>query len=102
MQNRSFGWLHRAITEKIEHENLKVSDGITHFLEKTDQDQYGPGGVSADIANYLKTKQEIILFAELVKEAMKKEEISFQQIDGALEALDNFHQELLKYAEELE
>ena len=102
MQNRSFGWLHRAIMNKIESDNIAISDGLSRLLEVTDQDQYGPGGVSADVADYLKSKQEVLLFAEIVNSAIKKEEDSFKQIDGSIEILNNFHQELLNYAKELE
>lgn len=102
MQNRTFGWLHRAITNKIEQSNIIVSNDIARLLEETDQDQYGPGGVAADIADYLKTKEDVLLFAFLVQEAIDQEKDNFAQIIGSLEALEVFHKKLLNYAQELE
>lgn len=101
MQNRTFGWLHRSLTELIEKQGINQEGPIAEFLEKTDQDQWGPGAVSADIADYFTTKKEVLFFAELVEKAISKEKDSFKQIEGSLEVLNNFYYELLNYAQQL-
>ena len=100
-QNRLFDILHNAITYYIEKNDVQISHNIQALLEKTDQGVYGAGGVIADIANYLKTKEEALFFAELVRIAIEKEKEEFARIVTCLQNMQNFHQEILKYAQEL-
>lgn len=99
LSNSLFGRLHRACNDLIEDSD---NDNIKKLLEDTDQDVYGPGGVYADIAVYLKRKKEVLKFAELVKKATEMEKSAFSAFENGIKSLDNFHQELLKYAEEIE
>jgi gamma-glutamyl:cysteine ligase YbdK (ATP-grasp superfamily) len=101
IQNRMFDLLHAEIIEIIEKDEVEVTLGLEALLKKTDQGDYGPGGVIADIADYLKTKQEVIFFAELVKKSIEINKDFFNTIEGGMHAMQSFHQELLKYAEEL-
>lgn len=101
LSNILFGRFHKAILKIAERKNIAETSKIGLLIAETDQDQYGPGNVIADIADYLKSKQEVLLFAEIVKEAIDETRSSFFETKGALDALINFHQELLKYAEEL-
>lgn len=102
VSNRLFGWLHRSLMELAEENGADVEGPVADFLEKTDQDQRGPGNVIADIVDYFKTKKDVIFFAHLVEIAILREKEYFEKIEGAIQAMNNFHQELLKYAEELE
>lgn len=102
VSNRLFGWLHRSLM-KIAEENEVAQEGpIADFLEKTDQDQRGPGNVMADIADYFKTRKDVVFFALLVERAVLREKEYFEKIEGAFEEMRRFHQELLNYAQELE
>ena len=42
---------------------------------------------------------DTLLFAELVKEAILLEKDYYQKIPGGMEAMQNFYEEILKYAE---
>lgn len=101
LSNMLFNRLHKAILKIAEKRKVLESSQIALFIEETDQDQYGAGNVIADIADYFKNKQEALLFAEIVKEAIEETRASFLNNVGSLEILNNFHQELLNYAQEL-
>lgn len=101
LSNRLFGWLHRALMKIAEENEVDQAGPIADFLEKTDQDLRGPGNVIADVADYFKTKKDVTFFALLVAQAILREKEYFQKIDGALDAVNSFHQELLNYANEL-
>ncbi len=98
LSNSLFGRLHRACSDLFEDSD----SSIKKLLVDTDQDVFGPGAVYADIAVYLKRKKEVLTFAELIKKATEMEKNVFCEFENGMQALDNFHQELLKYAEELE
>lgn len=100
-KNTIFGSLHDSITSIIEEEELRISSNMEAMLEKMDQRIYGTGAVWADIANYLKTKEEALFFADLVKRGIEKEHKQYPFIPPMLEDLWNFHQEILKYGEKL-
>lgn len=102
LSNLLFGRLHRAIMKIVEERNIFITNNLSLLIEETDQNQYGPRGVHADIAEYLKTKCEALLFAELVRQAIDDTQESFKKAEGALDALNIFHQELLNYAQELD
>lgn len=99
LSNSLFGRLHRAFNALIEDGD---SSNIKKLLEDTDQDAYGPGAVYADIAVYLKQKKEVLRFAELIRKANLLEHEVFSTFENGLKSLDNFYQDLLKYAEELQ
>ena len=96
IKNSFFDLLHTTITEIIEKENLEITSNIEALLKKTDQSDYGPGGIIADVADYLKSTEDVLFFANLVRRAIED-----QESIGHLDSIQNFYQELLKYAEEL-
>lgn len=101
LSNRLFGWLHRSLMEIAEENGVNEEGPIADFLEKTDQDQRGPGNVIADIVDYFKTKKDVLFFALLVEQAIIREKKYFEKIEGAMDVLNNFHRELLNYANQL-
>lgn len=101
LSNSLFGLLHRTIISVIEEKQLKISDELKLLLNKTDQDNCGPGSFSPDLDKFLKNKDEVLLFADLVDEAIKLKYDNFNQFIGCIDHLNNFHNELLKYAEDL-
>lgn len=98
LSNSLFGLLHETILELIEKNNLELTSQLNLLLTKTDQNIYGPCAVSADIDKYLKTKKEVLLLAELVKKTIELKYNNFNQFQGCIESLWNFHNELLNYA----
>lgn len=100
IQNGIFALLHETVAELIEEKKIN-SSGINEFLKKTDQSVYGPGGVSADLSDHLKTKQEMLLLACLVKEAIELKYENFNYFIGCIDHLNEFHNKLLEYANEL-
>lgn len=99
--NSLFGLLHETIISIIEQENLDLDPSFELMLKKTDQNIYGPGAVYADIAEYLKTKKEVLLFAYCVKRAIEVKYENFNQFKTCIEHLWNFYDELIKYSEVL-
>ncbi len=104
IKNIVFGGLHERICLTIEKEKFSKLLILNKFLERTDQTIYGAGGIGlVDIADYFKTKHDVLLFASLVKEALEEEQKSeYPFSQEAYERLFNFHQELLNYATTLE
>ena len=100
VQNQIFALLHETISQLIEEKKIYFP-ALVEFLSRTDQNIYGPGAVFADIADHIKSKKDVLLFAELVKETIDLKYDSFNKFIGCIDHLHNFHQELLNYAEGL-
>ena len=98
-KNSIFSILHETIMKIIEKKKLKLNKLISYVLDELDQNIWGLGMVSLDISNYLKTKKDVVLFAQLVNESIHSLEKNNVLADFASEALKNFHQELIKYYE---
>lgn len=60
-QNRLFDILHTSIINDLKDSNITVNQNIQNLLDKTDQGIYGPGGVIADISDYLIKKRYLII-----------------------------------------
>lgn len=100
-QNRLFDILHTSIINDLKDSNLTITPNIQDLLDKTDQSIYGPGGVIADISDYLTSKKDTLLFAELVKKAIEREKYAFFEVNQGLANMYNFYEEILKYANTL-
>ena len=98
VKNSIFGFLHDGIKFIIESGNLPISKNLEKMLDEMDQNIYGGGAICVDVADYLTTKEELLIFADLVKRAIEKEHKEYPFIPEALERLWNFHKELLKYS----
>lgn len=101
-KNSIFGKLHKTIMENIEQNHLNINKNVMHLLEETDQEIYGAGAVTANIADYLTKKNEALIFAELVQKSIVENYDYFNRFENCIDHLNNFHQELLNYAQELE
>ncbi len=101
LSNLLFGVLHEAILSIIEKENIRLTSQLEPLLKETDQNTYGPGGVYADIAEYLKSRREAFLFADLVKKAIELKHDYFNRYEGCIAHLNDFHTEIVKYGQEL-
>lgn len=101
IKNVLFDRLYQNIIEILNKHNLKIPNNIEVMIHEMDQDSFGFGLIDVDIADYIKTKSDLLLFADLVKQAAEKEsEYSFSEPARAI--LFKFHDELIKYGEELE
>lgn len=100
VQNSIFSELHEALLLLSQTEVLRTGY-ITKLLEDTDQEIYGSGAVFADIAEYFKTKNEALVFADLVKQAIKMKYDYFNRYEGCIARLNTFHDEIIKYGNEL-
>lgn len=102
LRNITFASFHRAMAKECKKN--KYPSTILIFLEKTDQDLYGAGGIGlVDIVDFFKTKHDILLFAFLVKQAIEEEQQSeYPFSQEAYERLISFYNELLNYVTTLE
>ena len=88
--------------EIIAEENIEVSKQLRELFERTDQKDYGPGGIyGVDIADFIKNKNDLLIFANLVAQSIKDINWTMPQAKEVVEHLWNFYAELLKYAEKL-
>ena len=101
VQNSIFALIHETIVELIEEKKIDTGQNIALFLKKTDQDIYGPGAVSADLENYFKTKQDMLLFASLVKVTIELKHENFNRFIGCVDHLWEFYNKLIEYADQL-
>lgn len=101
VNNMIFSTLHHAIRDAAEENNIDINTNLQKLLEKTDQDVYGAGAVIADIADYLKIKNEILQLAELIQKAIMREYKFFNSYEGCIKHLQEFHQSLITYANQL-
>ena len=70
------------------------------LLDKMDQDIYDSMVSGLDIANFINTKEDVLVLAQLIKQAIEKEKKDFSTLPEEQD-LWNFHHTLLKYAQEL-
>lgn len=101
VKNSIFGKLHKTIMENIEQHHLNINKDIMHLLEETDQETYGTGAVTANIADYLTKRRDVLIFAELIQKSIADNYDYFNRFENCINNLNNFHQELLNYADEL-
>ncbi len=102
-RNTLFDVLHENILILIEENEIKIPANIENLLERTSQNIYGFGAIGADIADYIKTKKDLMVFSYLVKHAIEKYKEEYPDVPQSFrDVLWNFHKELLKYGEELE
>ncbi len=102
-KNSILDFLHKEIMSIIEFESIQLPQNIADLLEKMDQDIYGPGGITVDVVEYLKNKNELALFLSLLKNGIQQYEKKYPNVpQDYKDVLWNFHKELLKYGEELE
>lgn len=101
VKNLIFSVLHDNVDEIAEEDNIALSSNIQTLLEKTDQGIYGAGAITADLANYLESRQEALQFAELIQKAIMREYNFFNSYEGCIKHLQEFYQSLITYANQL-
>ncbi len=91
--------LYQNILTSIEETGSPLSKGLQDLIEELDLGGYGIG---CDIADFIKMKKDVEIFGSLVRMAIDRYQAEVPTLSaGTKERLENFYQELLKYAEEL-
>jgi hypothetical protein len=100
IRNAIFSSLYSHMLNTIEEKNLNLKQNLNELIERL---ELGGSGWGTDIAKFIKDKQDAIFFAELVREAILREEKELfgDYITEIKEELWRFYKEILHYAEEL-
>jgi hypothetical protein len=99
VKNVACEMLYQSILKIVDKSRIFLSEDVHRLIEELDQAGYGIG---CDIADFIKTKNDAIIFASLTREAIDLYKIEIPSVTTeAKERFENFHQELHKYAEEL-
>lgn len=100
VRNAIFGFLYESIISLIEEKNLELNNDLDSFITKTLY--VGGSGIGCDISDYLKNKNDALAFADLVKQAIEKEQKSEYPFREDVEKLLwDFHQAIVDYATQL-
>jgi hypothetical protein len=99
VKNATFRFLYDNVTAAIDKRKIFLPENLRHLIEKLELGGYGIG---CDIADFIKDKKDAELFASIIKQAIVSYKAEFPTLtEDIKEGVDNFYQELLKYAEEL-
>ena len=101
ISNSYFDALYSEIVEIVENKNIELSPAVEIIIKRLDQGTYGAGMVSIDIEKYLNQKEDVFSFAQLVSVAMTSLKSKSYFSLTACEILSSFHDELVKYGQEL-
>ena len=98
-QNSIVDGIYTNIIDEIATSNIELSENLKKVLEHL---YLATLGWDFDIADYLKTKEEFLAFANLVKNALDKEQASkYPYIPLAEKLLIDFCNEVILYANKL-
>ncbi len=90
--NSIFCGLYWSINDFIEENNIFLNENIIILIQKL---ELGCGGIGLDIAQFLKNLEDILMFANLVKEGINRFD---QEVHGLPEntklILNNFYNKL--------
>ncbi len=101
IKNTLFEHLYLGFEKIIEEKNPTLPANVAKLIDKTNLGSYGHSGIVSDIADYLKNKNETLLFAQLVKEALEIEKEYYLKVPGAMKIMHNFYEEIMNYANTL-
>jgi len=76
VKNSIFDALHNSIISITEENEIKLPTSISSMLHNMNQDVFGRGLVSTDITEFIKIKNDLMLFTELIKLAIEQEQKS--------------------------
>lgn len=102
IKNLLFGLLYTSIMDVIEEKNIELTSSLQNMLYKMDQDIFGGGAIYVDIAHYLKTKRDVIIFANLLMDAIeRKNHTAYPFQENIKKIFFDFNKAILDYAQEL-
>ena len=92
------GTFYKGIEEVIEDDEVVLNKNMEEMIDQLWQGQFG---IDFDFTEYLKNKEDTMLFASIVKKAIEFLEQKYGIAEDTAERLYNFHRELISYAEKL-
>ena len=99
VRNSVIALLNNQLEDIIEQEQFPVSENLCLLIKELENAMYGIG---CDIADFIKNRKDAETFNILMKDAINRYQKKFPDMDqDRKQRLENFYQELLKYAEEL-
>jgi hypothetical protein len=103
IHNVDWDILRAIIRCHISDHNIDIPTSIDQLIRKTNVLLYGPAAISQDIAHYLTTRAEVLLFAHLVNVGITMDIAALYSKEVPLTAdvvqkFTAFHQALLEYA----
>ena len=99
VKNSTFGFFYDNVLAVIGEAKISLSQNLKDLIDKLESGRYGWG---CDIADFIKNKKDAECFALIIGQAINRYKAEFPTLTLDIkEAVDNFHRELLKYAEEL-
>lgn len=99
VRNATFNFFYDNLLFVVEESNLLLSKNLHKLMEKLELGIYGVG---CDIADFVKNERDAKDFIRLVKQALDRYTKEYPTLSVEIkDAMQNFYQELLKYAEEL-
>jgi len=88
--------IHENIVEHIENTKLDIPENVKKLIEYLEIAALGWG---FNITDYLKNKYELLVFADLLKKAIEKEQAGpYPYREDVEELLNNFYNEIVDYA----
>jgi hypothetical protein len=97
LQNSSFGTFYEDLLNLLQEKEISISLDLCLLMDEL---YSGCFGVGLDIAQYLKNKEDTILFASLVKSAIEKQQNSSHPFDKKIKTrLENFYQSIIIWAD---
>ena len=89
--------LREEIENVIRENKIKLNEKLTELMEDLDQAGYGIG---SNLAEYLHTKDDILIFIELTRRGIDKHYHEIPNLpQGTKDLLENFYKELIKISE---
>lgn len=99
VKNYIFSIIYNNMMNYLEKANLNVSSDIENLLFQL---YTATHGIGLDIADYLKKKQDVIFFADLLRLAIDQEQKSSEPFnEEAEEVLRQFYQSIVDYGNRL-
>jgi len=99
VKNSIFTCIYNNMNHHAENLSLELPDNLQQLIIQL---YAATHGIGLDIADYLKNKNEVLAFANLVRFAIEKEQASSYPFNEEAEkALENFYQSIIHYSKEL-
>ncbi len=77
-----------------------TNENVLRFIERLDQDTYGFGCCTTEITEYLSSKEELLIFSQLLNDAIKNLKSKYTHPDPTtMQRFDNFYDGLMKEIE---
>lgn len=100
IRGSTFEVFYQSLLEVIEENNIRLSRNLLRLVDDLETGSYGIG---CNISDYIENKQDLLIFADLVKKAIRKFDSESPDLKQSVrKTFWDFHESLLKHAEELQ